>query len=147
MHSRKEQQAAGIELPASWRETVTELLYSTYEEQCIKSNRSFEVFGQTFPDEVFLAISLLDQNDQAAIPVTCSLSSDLSSTDKSDKIIETLIDSVGMIFDDYFSSENWDEFTPIWTDIEFKGIKIYYKITRENVALSLLADKLLMPED
>jgi hypothetical protein len=49
----------------------------------------------------------------------------------------------GMFFDEIFADENWSEWEPNWQEVEWQNKKYWYKITRENVSLTLAADQLL----
>lgn len=53
------------------------------------------------------------------------------------------VDLVGLFFDEIFATEDWSEWEPNWQPVEWKGKNYYYKLTRENVSLSLEADRLL----
>ena len=101
----------------------------------------------TFPAEVVLAVSLVNKKDDNAAPVTYHVSTDLNEKIKADKVVDNLVDSVGIFFDSYFEDPNWNDFFSKWEETEFKGIKIYYKISRENVGLTLLADQILEESD
>lgn len=144
MLSRKSQDQDPIQLPDTWKSNVEELLISIYKDDCEKTGKVFKVFGETYPDEVAIAISLLKQDDELAIPVTYTISADLKKGENAEKLLETLVDSVGMFFDNFFSSsEDWDEYNARWQEIEFRTIKLFYKVTRENLELTSLADQLL----
>ena len=62
MLSRKNQEKPGILLPDEWRNKIESVLYSTYQDQCDSSEKSFQVHGITYPDEFFLAVGLLNPN-------------------------------------------------------------------------------------
>ena len=147
MLSRKEHEQKATHLPEEWRKKVRELLNSTYGNKFDKEKNEFAVFGMTFPAEVVLAVSLVNKKDDNAAPVTYHVSTDLNEKIKADKVVDNLVDSVGIFFDSYFEDPNWNDFFSKWEETEFKGIKIYYKISRENVGLTLLADQILEESD
>ena len=62
-------------------------------------------------------------------------------------IIEKIMDSIGIFFDEYFSNSDWNDYISIWTEAESKKVKFYYKISRENIKLSLMADEILSNYD
>ena len=86
--------------------------------------------------------------DKFESPVTLFLSSDLNDKTASHKIMDTMFDSAGIFFDSFFATEEtedeiWDDYVLDWQDAEFGNDKIFYKVTRENVSLSMAADALL----
>ena len=147
MLSRKEQEQAGIELPAQWIEEVRNLLESTYAAQCRQFAKKFEVYGLTYPDELFLAVSLLNQNDSNSSPLTYLLSKDLTQTERPTKILDNLVDSIGLFFENYFNNPQEDPYISVWQENEMRGVKFFYRASRENIALTLQANKLLAQED
>lgn len=120
------------------------LLRDTYLNQ-IGENMEFQVFGLTYPDEVVISVSYIDTKNSSLTPVTYQASSDLTSAVAAEKLMETLVDSIGMFFDSFFTqaSDQEDIYIPRWQEEKYKKIALYYRVTRENVALSFMADQLL----
>lgn len=143
MHSRKDQNQELIKLPHDWLADLGELLNATYKEHCNKKNKSFLVLGHTFPDEVVLIVSFLDEKTLGSIPITLILSADLDEKNKSEELLEVLVEFIGIFFDQVFSQDEWDDYNPIWEMEEIKGCKIHYMISRENILLSLKAEEFL----
>lgn len=143
MHSRKDQNQELIKLPQDWLSDLTEILNSTYKDQCDKYKKSFLVLGHTFPDEVVLIISFLDEKSLGSIPITLILSADLDKENKSEELLEVLVEFIGIFFDQIFSQDEWDEYSSIWEMEEIKEFKIHYIISRENILLTLKAEELL----
>jgi hypothetical protein len=145
MLSRKEQEKSGIIIPEPWCQKVEGLLYQTYRAHCERDDKTFHVTGLTYPDEIFIAFTYLDQNQLEKTPVSYIVSVDLFDQAKAQNILDQIVDSVGIFFDQYFASSesDFDGFCPIWTEASLKNLDIYYKVTRENVRLTLEADRLL----
>lgn len=143
MHARKNQNQELIKLPHDWLADLGELLNSTYKEQCDKRNKSFLVLGHTFPNEVVLIVSFLDEKSLGAIPITLILSADLDEKNKPEELLEVLVEFIGIFFDQVFSQDEWDEYSTVWEMEEVKGNKIHYIISRENILLTLKADEFL----
>jgi hypothetical protein len=143
MLSRKEQQSEPIALPEEWTKKVRDLLNNVYESNCKKEEKVFEVYGSTYPNEFLFITSLVNPEDDKITPVTYFISKDLDESTKAEKLIDDLVDSIGAFYDVYFSTEGWNDYQAEWLEAEFKGHKFFYKISRENVALHLAADKLL----
>ncbi len=143
MHSRKDQNEDLIKLPNDWLRDLGELLNSTYKDQCDQKNKSFLVLGHTFPNEVVLIISFLDEKSLGTIPITLILSADLDEKNKSEKLLEVLVEFIGIFFDQVFSSDEWDDYNPNWEMEEIKDFKIYFTVSRENILLTIKANEIL----
>lgn len=153
MFSRLDHDTKAVLFPKEWAEGLKQILLNIYGERCIKDERTFEVFGFSYPNEVLLIISYVGL-DKFESPVTLFLSSDLDLKTATDKIMNTMFDSAGVFFDSYFAKEEtedeiWDDYVLDWQDAEFGSDKIFYKVTRENVMLTMEANLILgsMPDD
>ncbi|MBD65621.1 MAG: hypothetical protein CME62_10475 [Halobacteriovoraceae bacterium] len=134
-------------LPMEWLEEVTKTLNDVYRAQCDEQNRFFEVYGENYKDEFVVIVSLLHKKDQMIAPITLFISHDILPTSKEfKKVLEDLINLVGLIFDDIFATEEWSEFNSMWTENQYKGSTFYYKVTRENISLSLQAEAILQKD-
>lgn len=143
MLSRKEQNRSGNPLPETWREKVTNLLNSVYAKRSQEQNKTFKVFGFSYPDELFIAASLIHPDNNAEIPVTYVASCDISEKTDYRNIADTLIDSIGIFFDSYFATVEWNDYNSNWMETKHKEQTFYYKITRENIELTIKADEIL----
>lgn len=143
---RKKQEKSGVLLPDSWKLEVESLLNSIYKHKCEETGKIFEVFGQTFHDELFIAASFLDKDGQG-IPITYMISVDLDDEKKMTGLLDNLVDLIGMFFDGFFISHEGQEYQANWEEIKHKGRTIFYKITRENISLSIAADEILAKDD
>ncbi len=144
MLSRKLHDQSGTELSFDITSNIKQILTLTYDSQLQVGNKIFEVFGRLYADELLLAVMLIinDETD-STIPVTMSISIDMKKKDNAKIIIEKIMDSIGIFFDEYFSNPDWNDYISIWTEAETKKVKFYYKTSRENIKLSLMADELL----
>ncbi len=147
MFSRLDHETKAVLFPKDWADGLKQILLNIYGERCIKDEKTFEVFGFSYPNEVLLIISYVGL-DKFESPVTLFLSSDLSLKTASDKIMDTMFDSAGVFFDSYFATEEnedeiWDDYVLDWQDAEFGSDKIFYKVTRENVMLTMEANLIL----
>lgn len=143
MYSRLETDAEPIFLPDEWTQNVVGILNSLYSDKFIDKDLAVEVYGLTYPEEVVLIVSLLNSNDDTAAAITYMASAPL--TDKKDptSILDTLVDSAGGFLDHILDSSEEVEYLALWTEARAKDLDFHYMITRENVALSLEATKLL----
>ena len=143
MLSRKEQTEAPTFLPEDWKQEVTALLDDIYKKDLEKLNKTFIVHGTTYPNELCIGGSLLDRNDGLTAPIAYLMSADLDKDSDVKKLISALVDSVGAFFDEFFSTEDWSDYQTRWEDTTFSKFTFFYKVSRENIALSIIGDELL----
>lgn len=143
MISRKEHERLGIILPETWREKVESLLYNTYQEHCDADKKEFQVHAITWPDELLFTVSYLAPEKTEIIPVTYVMSLDLKEGENPEKHLDTLVDSIGIFFDSYFATADWSDYLANWDEAEYKKLKFFYRVSRENVALTIKAEQLL----
>lgn len=131
-------------LPDEWTEEFTRTLTETYYDQSEKDERFFSVHGEIYEKEFVVIISYTHHADQMTSPITLFISHDIVDDSKQFKTVLTnLVDMAGEIYDDVFSSEDWSDYTAVWTPSNYKTSNFHYKITRENVSLTLQAEELL----
>lgn len=145
--ARKAQTLPPSLLPASWGNTVKGALHQIYQKEIESRRLCFDVYGATFPDEVLILATLTNPDDLTITPVTLSLSSDLTSVTESEKLIRIMVDKISDFYDSYFlslaASEEIEIYAPKWTEHEERGVVIFAKCTRENIQLTLEANRLL----
>lgn len=147
MFSRKEHDIQAVLFPKEWADGLKQILLNIYGDKCIKDEKTFEVFGFSYPSEALLIISYVGL-DKYETPVTLFLSSDLNEKTDAAKVIDQMFDAAGVFFDQFFAHEDtedeiWDEYILDWDEAEFGKEKFFYRVTRENVGLSMQADLLL----
>jgi hypothetical protein len=146
MLARKNKSKNGKAAPQDWLESLSRLLNDSYKGEVEKQGRYFDVYAQVFTGELLLVVSWLSEADQYVSPITLFLSCEpdqLSSEKKVKETQENYVDLVGLFFDEIFTSEEWDEFEPLWQEVTHKHQNYWYKITRENINATLEANKLL----
>lgn len=146
MLARKKTSTKGKDLPQDWVDHLALTLNETYEAECKKHNRVFDVYGQIYPEELLVIVSWLSQDQVTLAPVTCFLSCDPDQMNSEKKVKETqanYMDIAGLFFDEIFSRDDWDEFEPNWQEVTYKDQSYYYKLSRENINLTLEANRLL----
>jgi len=146
MLARKKTSKQGKNIPQDWSESLSRLLNETYKAVCDKNKRYFDVYGQIYSDELLVIVSYLSEASESTAPITLFLSCDPYQMANEEKLKETqsaYVDLSGLFFDEIFSSEDWSEFEPDWQEVTHKKHNYWYKITRENINLTLEANKLL----
>lgn len=151
MLSRLNHDTPAVYFPDQWADELKQILLNTYGENCIDSERTFEVYGFSYPTEALMIISYVGL-DKFETPVTLFLSSDLNEKTDIKKIMNIMFDASGMFFDDYFAKMNaiagnedeiFDDYITTWSEAEFSKSNIFYKISRENVGLTIQTNILL----
>lgn len=142
MFSRKDSQFL-LELPKEWSESMTELLITNYAKYLENTDKTFQVFGKLYHGELVVIASLLNPKSETQIPTSYFVSIDLAEGQDYTKYLDTIVDSVADFFETYFSDANWMDYLDQWTEEDYKGIKFFYKINRENIELSIKAEQLL----
>lgn len=136
--------------PLEWIEAFSRLLNSTYKSDCTKNKRYFDVFGQIHSEELLVVISYLSELDESISPVTLFLSCNKHQMDSEEKVKETqknFINLAGLFFDEVLSKEDESiDFEPTWQEVKHNNETYFYKLTRENISLSLKANELLGDE-
>ncbi len=146
MLARKSTWKSGKGASPDWLEGLGRLLNETYKSQCDQNGRYLDVYGQVYPSELLLVVTYLSEKEPTDTPISCFLSCEPEQIADEKSLIETqknYIDLVGLFFDEIFAQEDWDEFEPSWQEVSYKNQTYYYKISRENIALTLKANELL----
>lgn len=146
MLARKPDSTEGTLVPHEWTTSVADLLNGTYALECQKRDCVFDVYGQVFPSELLVIVSFIPTKTQTQAPVTCFLSSDtaqMTTPNERKKTQDLFIEIAGQFFDEIFANDNWSEWEPNWQEVEYDKHKYFYKLSRENIALTIEADRLL----
>ncbi len=151
MLARKHHKTKGIPIPDEWTIKVSSLLNSVYSQDCKKLERRFEAFGQIFEDELVVIVALISTGDKAVMPVTCYLSTDINNQDDPNEKLGNLLDMAGVIFDNILAQKEWNDYETEWTEHApkqgKKDLVFYYRVTREDVGLTIKANELLKEEN
>jgi hypothetical protein len=146
MLARKTSSKNGKTLPSDWTEGLARLLNETYKNQCTKSHRYFDVFGEIYDEELLVVISYISEKDESQTPISCFLSCEGAHIQNEELVKETqnnFIDVAGLFFDEIFSQDQWSEFEANWQEAHYKDQTYFYKLSRENIGLTLEANRLL----
>lgn len=149
MLGRLKTSAKGSGLPNDWVEGLARLLNETYDKECKDTHHYFDVYGQIYPEELLLIVSYLSEKDVTQTPITLFLSCDPDQIGNEQKVKNTqknYIELVGLFFDEIFNQSEWNEFEPNWQEVTQNHQNYFYKITRENINLTLEANRLLGEE-
>jgi hypothetical protein len=149
MFARKTSSKNGKSIPQDWLVSFGILLNETYQSECEKHARTFDVYGQIYDEELLIVVSWISEKDEYIAPITCFLSCEPEQMKDTTKVKTTqmnFIDVVGIFFDEIFAADEWNEFEPNWQEVNYKQENYFFKLSRENVNLTLEANKLLGDE-
>jgi len=149
MFARKTSSKNGKSIPQDWLVSFGILLNETYQSECEKHARTFDVYGQIYDEELLIVVSWISEKDEYIAPITCFLSCEPEQMKDDTKVKTTqmnFIDVVGIFFDEIFAADEWNEFEPNWQEVNYKQENYLFKLSRENVNLTLEANKLLGDE-
>lgn len=112
--------------------------------------KSFQTYGQIFSDEILLIVTLVSEKN-AGSPISFFLSKDIQEEELNDqklakKSLDSMIDLVGVFFDEVLSTADWNNYTLAWVEESYKGTTYFIKTTRENIELTLQANSILGPD-
>lgn len=149
MFSRLDHDIPAVLFPKDWAESLKQILLNIYGDKCLKDDKTFEVYGFSYPSEVLMIVSYVGL-DKNILPLTLFVSADLTKETKTEEIQDDMFDFVGVFLDDYFGKtehgdedEIFEEFVLDWDETEFNKKKFFFKVSRENIGLTMAADALL----
>ncbi len=143
MLSIKERIKCGIPMEKSFLDNIRQLLTTIFKSKANEQKKVFFVYGEKYDDEVVVAASLYSSNDPNSIPVTYIASLEIKSGVDETKGLKILVDSIGVFFEHYFLTPDWDEYNPVWEKTSMGGQEFNYMTSRENLMLMIEADLLL----
>jgi hypothetical protein len=143
--SRKNENSTGTPLPSNWIENISLLLNESYPE-ITNNDLTTQVWAEVFDTEILTIVSLL--GNQQTPPTTFLISADIEkNSDKQlKKSLDKSIEIVGMMIEAYLHSlthEQLYEYTHQWTEDKKSKFTFFYRTTREDISLTLKANKLL----
>lgn len=141
MFSRKEQDSHGAPLPQDWLDELQASLQEHYQAECQDKQGEFKTHGQLYQSELVLIITFNQAKQQRT--VSCFLSCDLGPKEATKKVLYSLVDLAGHFYNDFFSDQDWNDFSTSWEKIQYQKRDVYYRVSREDVELTLLANELL----
>jgi hypothetical protein len=138
--SHKNEENSGTILPEKWVNQLSALIQETFPEM---QNRKALYWGEYFTNELLLIASIYNEAT-SKIPYTILLSIEINSTQEKEikKVLDSATQVLGVIIEDYLTSEEELEYVPTWTENQLQQQKFNYRITREDILLTLEANKL-----
>ena len=134
------------ELPTEWMDKFQAVVEEQYASDLAHTGRKFDLFTELYPNEICLGVCLTSSKTPSDLPTTYIISADLLEKTEPLELVDRLVDSAEIFFDQFFANEDAIEYTPVWEASELRGLKFFYMISRENLKLSKEANDLLGDE-
>ena len=142
--------AEGRECSPEWIQQVSELLHQVYAEICRREERHFKVYGYIYSDEILLIICFIKAQQEEGLPLSFFISTDYQNSQRNEKLLQGLLDSSGVLMEEVLqkllmadSDKREDIYSVHWQEHERNSQKYYFKVTRENIELTIEANRLL----
>lgn len=137
----------GEPLESEWQIEVNTLLNDVYLDQREKHVKNFKVFAFRYDQEMVFIASFLNEDSPNESAITCYLSTEPTKLERK-SFLKTMVDGFGMLFDDIFykldsGAPDSEVYFNDWRIIKIGQSEAFYKISRENVDLTIQASKLL----
>lgn len=145
MFSRKHD-TQGTALPQEWLDKAKSALDSRFE--AFNEAYEFFVFGEVYSDELLIIVSAVSRNIELS-PISFFISFDVHENDKNidqKQVLENMLNTSELFFEEVFDTDNWSDYSSLWLETEYKKTTFFYKATRENIYLTIEANKLLAKE-
>lgn len=139
----------GISFPEQELENINRCLDEQFSQlyPISMEDKTFQTYGQIFPDELLLIVTLVhSKNASSPLSIFVSKSfaaAEIDDTKAAQKTLESMVELVGIFFDDVLSHNDWNNFTLAWVEEDYKNSTYFIKTSRENIELTLQANQLL----
>ena len=150
MFSRHDdRQEKSNQIPKEILSFIDKLIAETFEKRLKSKNLELSIFGELYENEIVLIFSLLNSQDPNLNTISLFVSDDISIDSKLEKKVDHLINSSSEFFETILNSSEeqlLELYSPRWQITDLKSDNFYYKISRENIQLTIEANKLLSEE-
>jgi hypothetical protein len=153
MFSRLNPLVEGFPLPSEILLELEGLFGSVYANECKKQGRRIHFYGELYDTEMVLILTLLNSKDPMGLaPVTFFISTIINDvkTLKNQTTISVISDLFGVLIENFFRNydqnndqDNEDFYLVDWLSSAQGKFEFFYKTTRENILLTIEANKIL----
>ena len=144
MFSRKNHPEYSSLIPPEVLTTITDLINESFEKSFKERNLTLESYGELYEDEIILVLSLSTTTLENTISLF--ISDDFTQKDDLKEKINYLVSSSSEFFEIFINSsdeEIIELYSPDWKETELSKKNFFYKISRENIKLTMEANKIL----
>ena len=146
MFSRKDRNEAPSLIPAEILSPIKNLLTETFSSNLEKSNYKLDLYGEIYADEIIIIFSLIDMNKSDGNTISLFISDEYDQKSNLEEKINSIVNASSEFFEIIFSSSEeklLEIYRPNWERTDLPKNNFYYKISRENIKLTIEANKLL----
>lgn len=143
-HNEREETANNI--PPAILESIKTLIVDSFQEGLKKQGLTLDVFGELYDNEIVLIFSLEKGTESNVKTISLFISKDIETTEKLEKTVDHLVSSSSDFFEmitEKSAEDLFEIYSPRWQKSELENQNFYYKISRENINLTIEANKLL----
>ncbi len=178
LERRKDTQLRAVKLPRDYLDLVEKIFHDNFKTKLNKENKEmFLVFGEMYPDEVILAVSL--KYPDSLFMTTCYASVDFPpkkvtkseptavevkkddkpaqkpkdpQTEQTEESVHLCVDAIASFFNTFFEEgrplDYDNEYRQNWSLVELEKNKpVYLRINRDNLELDTQASELLEKDE
>ena len=147
MFFRKYEEVMGIAFPKEWSQSVSLSFGEYFKDKLDFRYASIQSYGFHHIDEFVIIISYVSEEELKS-PVSIFISKDLEEKEKSSerefkKAKDAVLDIAGIMLNDLCENIFDVDYTLRWTEYDFRKQKYHYKITRENIDLTIKTEEIL----
>lgn len=143
-HETREEESKQI--PEELLKFINNLIHETFHKSFSEKGLSLSVYGEMYENEIVLIFSLIKSNDHNMNTISLFISDDIDKNSKLEKKVDYLINSSSEFFETICQSsdeEIVELYSPRWQKTDLTSENFFYKISRENIELTIEANKLL----
>ena len=147
MFSRKNHPKYSSLIPTEVLLTITKLINESFEKSFQRKKLTLESYGELYEDEIILILSLSTPSLENTISLC--ISDDFTQKDDLKEKINYLVSSSSEFFEVFINSsedEILELYSPDWKQTDLAENNFFYKISRENIKLTIAANKILAGE-
>tara|TARA_B100000886_G_scaffold258771_1_gene183708 strand:+ start:204 stop:650 length:447 start_codon:yes stop_codon:yes gene_type:complete len=125
---------------------INKIINDSFKTNFDSKNIYLETFGELYEDEILLIFSLLDKDDSNSNTISLFISDEIDPKTDLEKKVNELINASSEFFELLCSGtdEQLSEmYSPRWQKSTSGNEGFYFKISRENVRLTIEANKIL----
>ncbi|MBK9293925.1 MAG: hypothetical protein IPM57_05690 [Oligoflexia bacterium] len=140
MKSRKVSSQKPQELPFDFIKMVRDVVEKNYKKFCF--DKKVVIDGGIYMQEITFMVGFANKSGVKQVNFCASMDFDLKKKDIVERL-NTMLDSLGSMIEQYVEADGDIELPTEWTDFELDGKKIFLKFDTTNTELETKADELL----
>lgn len=151
MYSRKDSTQFPVEIPPKHFAHFEKAIDEVFGTKINQRGETATIHGLLYPGEFVIGLCFHNQSQQTQTPTSFIISIDIEQKERdqedqklpNEKVLQILMDFLGLMTEQYLSEDEWTDYLQKWEFEEFQKLQIYYLISRDNIPLTLQANRLL----